>query len=276
MSESTVDIDALVAELLDEVISVILTVDELVTISHDLGLSMLLNGGLGVTVEEVDLESARRSLASKGLLVEHDSGPQLIAWLTLMADVVSDPILVFSLRREEPETRYEWMLFADQHLGVQQQVSEGGLIAWAPFKVENTMEVVTSALQLENLEAVSGGSFISTLGKLAQADLVAREGGHVGSILGLDDATQAYGASLSRPIGTSMLSFVNRSYTPPVSTDLVWTELADSGYWQLEFSSLEPPTDDTPVVVTSRSGRELFEQLVRVLPIDADAVLSEP
>jgi hypothetical protein len=276
MSEQTEDVDALLEELFESVTSMVLTVDELVAISHDLQLPSLLNGGLGVEVTDVNLESARRSLASKGLLTDDPEGPQLAPWLTLMADVVSDPILVFSMRREEPETRYEWMLFADQHLGVQQQVSEGGLIAWAPFRVESTIEIVCTALQLEHLESPSVGSFLSTLGNLAKADLAARDGADVSVVLGADTVAEVYGASLSHPVGTSMLSFVDRSQTPPTSSDLVWTELADSGYWQLEFSSASAPTDDTPVTVTQRSGRDLFEQIVRALPIDPEAALSEP
>ncbi len=255
----------------DEIVStiehVMLTVDELVTLSVDLELPIVLDGGLDVRRESVDAEAARRSLGSKGFVVETGSGPQLAPWLTMMADVASDPLVVIRMRRSKPDVAYEWTLFVDENLGVQQQVGDDGIIAWAPFAVGDVLAIVLDAMGIDGRELDGQPiSFDTRTELLLQLDAAAQSGDVASAPA--PGVLMAYITDLLLGYrSTSTLTIVDRTVEPGKVTDIAFAELG-SHFWELSF------LDDSTVHVSNQSGEMLTRSIVRALPIDEEAVFA--
>jgi hypothetical protein len=274
---SETEMEAFVEGLLLEPRSMVLTIDELVTVSLDLELDRVLADGLGFDIESVDRAAARRSLAARGLAVRtEDDETKLVDWFAYLVDVAADPLLMVSMRRETPAVSYEWTLFTDGNIGLQQQVDPAGLIAWATFSLDDTMELIVGALALENIDCLEAGSFTAPLSALAAADQAIDEisGAEASTTTGVLSAEAAYRQALPSGSGTSMISVLDRSVEPATAKELVWTELGESGYWTLDIPQLEDPAEDGMVIVTNRSGADMFRLLALLFPID-EAVLSD-
>jgi hypothetical protein len=257
------ELDSFASEIVASIELVMLTVDELVTLSIDLELPVILDGGLDVLPSAVDSEAARRSLASKGFVGEAEDGPQLAPWLTLMADVASDPLVMVRMRRIKPDVAYEWTLFVDEHLGVQQQVGEDGVIAWAPFAVGDLFHIIVDAMGVDGRELEGDAvSFETSASLLAELDAAA-DSGVASSVAGV---SPLYVSDLGRgSTSTSMLTIVDRTVDPAKVTDLVFAELS-ARFWELSFVA------GSNVRVTSRSGESLLRLIVSALPIDPEDV----
>ena len=264
---------SVIADLLENPAPLILTVDELVTVSADLGLDPILDGGLAIDPTTVDSPAARRSLMARGLVVASEDGEVgLRSDVDLLVSLVADPMLVVTMRRESPDVAYAWTLFTDGFIGVQQQVDSSGLIVWMPFKLDETLDLVIGALGPENIDSAGVGSFESTSALLAAADQMASQVGQQQGSATSSVAERTYVHGLGDGRGTSMISVLNRSVEPPQRHELIWTHLGESGYWTLDIADLDQPDADVPVTVTNRNGAEVFRLLAMLFPIDETAL----
>jgi hypothetical protein len=261
------DLEELASDIIGSIEHITLTVDELAVISMDLQLPSLLDGGVEFDLGVVDAEAARRSLMSKGCVVTTDAGMQLAPWLTMMADVASDPFAIVRMKRTRPDVDYEWTLFVNQYLGVQQQSSDDGLVAWAPFEVGDLFEIIVEAMGIDD-RVVQGEpiSFTTAAAVLEALDQASLEDSFGASSAGIP---AGYLADLKSGGSTSLMTIVDRTNEPPHITDVVWAELGDR-YWELRF----PETPGADVQVTSQSGKALAEQILRALSIDPAEVFT--
>ena len=263
--------------LLANIGAVELTVDELASIGEDLGLAI----GFAVAADQAPAGepslAARRSLASKQFLHEVDDGWALAPWLEMMVDTVVEPLLVIKARRTSESETYEWSFFLDSLLGVQQQVSQSGLVAWAPFEPGNLLDLLFDAGQLGNrpLETL-GESFTIPLSLLRTVDQARGSGDDDGALEILDRAgvgeavRSAYVTSLRGCApNSSMFSVLDRTVQPPRLVDLSWIDVGVGGFWRIDIA---PDPSTSPMVTVSHcDGSSLAQALAALLPKNDDS-----
>jgi hypothetical protein len=264
---SDADLEELAGDIVRSIEHITLTVDELAVISMDLQLPSTLDGGVEFDIATLDADAARRSLLSKGCVRATDAGIQLAPWLTMMADVASDPFAMIRMRRTRPDVDYEWTLFVNQYLGVQQQSSEDGLVMWAPFEVGDVFEIIVEAMGID-LREIEGEPTSFSIPATVLETLDQESGGDTFGSSAAGVPTE-YLADLKVGGSTSMMTIIDRSTEPPRITDVVWAELSDR-YWKLDF----PEISGADVQVTKQSGRALAEQILRALSIDPAGVFA--
>jgi hypothetical protein len=253
-----------VNEIIREIDHVLLTVDELATISTDLALPIVLDGGIESDGRQVDHEAARRSLASKGLVLDTEIGTQLAPWLTVMADTASDPLLLVRMRRTSREISFEWTLFVDHLLGVQQQSGADGVVMWAPFPVADVSELIVEALILEPTAVAAPISFKASFETLSRIDSFV--GAHRDLVL-LDfpGVPEQYLAAVVSPGNTTLnIGVLDRTIEPPALHELSWACL-NGEYWEMKPSDAANVYQST-VTITLRSGDDLLRQILTFFP----------
>jgi hypothetical protein len=251
-------------EILREVDHMLLTVDELATISIDLGLPIALDGGLDLNEAVIDHEAARRSLASKGLVLATEAGTELAPWLTLMADTASDPLLLVRMSRTTPEVSFEWTLFADHLIGVQQQSGADGVVMWAPFPVADVTDLIVDALNIEHVEITEPISFEASLETLSRIDALVGERIEVSGSDFPGIPSSYLSAVVGKDNSTLNIGVLDRTLEPPELHELSWAVL-DGQYWEMKpFEVLgdTPPT----LTMTLRSGEDILRQILSFFP----------
>jgi hypothetical protein len=258
------DMALAVDAILREVDHVLLTVDELVTISVDLALPITLDGGVEFEGRQIDHEAARRSLASKGLVLDTDEGTELAPWLTLMADTASDPLLVIRMRRTKPEVSYEWTLFVDHLLGVQQQSGTDGVVMWAPFPVADVTDLVVDALILEPREISQAIAFEAPFESLARIDQLVGEHKEL-SPSDFPGIPSRYLAAVAGTDNSTLnIGVLDRTVEPPLLHELSWTAMGHE-YWEMKTSD-ELNGAPATLTMTLRSGEDILRQILSFFP----------
>jgi hypothetical protein len=260
--------DAELAHFVDEILRdidhVMLTVDELATISIDLALPVVLDGGIESESRTIDHEAARRSLASKGLVLDTELGTELAPWLTLMADTASDPLLLVRMRRTSPEISFEWTLFVDHLLGVQQQSGADGVVMWAPFPVVDVSDLIVEALTLEPTSIDAPVSFDASFETLTRIDSLVGERNELSSadFPGIPDRYLSGVAASGN--ATLNIGVLDRTVEPPRLHELSWAAL-NGEYWEIKPSDAANLYQSI-VTITLRSGEELRRQILSFFP----------
>jgi hypothetical protein len=253
-----------VDEILREIDHVILTVDELAAISTDLALPIVLDGGIESDGRAIDHEAARRSLASKGLVLDTELGTELAPWLTLMADTASDPLLLIRMRRTSRETSFEWTLFVDHLLGVQQQSGADGVVMWAPFPVSDVSDLIVEAVALEPTQISVPLSFEASFEVLAGLDAIVGAHSEL-SVAEFPGIPERYLAAVSSPGNTTLnIGVLDRTVEPPQLHELSWAAL-NGEFWEIRPSDTANVYQST-VTITLRSGEELLRQILSFFP----------
>ena len=260
----------LIDQVLTQVGSIRLSIDELVTLSSDLDLTEPLGGDLGIPSGTIEQEGARRSLLSKQFLVEGQGGGlELQPWFTLLADAVAEPLLVVRMRRAYLDHYFEWTVFLDGRLGVQQQVGSDGIVTWAPFGAEQLVDIMFDALEVGHTSDPQFGSFASTIGELTEWESADPDLMH-DSI-----AAEEYCRGLRSPQRTtSMVVVIDKTAGDIASSrDLAWLNLGDEGCWLLRCQDEGVPQASSSVDVERVGSRRLAEEVLSLLPLDASEVM---
>jgi hypothetical protein len=246
-----------------------LTVDELGALTIDLGLNDPLGGDLGLPSAAVDIDASRRSLLSKSLLEVEEGVLSLAPWFNLMVDAVSRPLLEVRMRRVHRDVQYEWTLFLDSRLGVQQQTGGDGVVVWAPFGAEHLVDIMFDAVGVRELSADITAQFETTIGQLNEWEDPHSDGAD--GPTGADRYRQGL-RSVDRY--TSMLVVIDQSDPAEMkSADLAWLDLASDGRWIVEVTGAGPPDADMPAVVTSVATEEVVRRVLALLPLDPEEVM---
>jgi hypothetical protein len=168
------------------------------------------------------------------------------------------------MHRTTPEVSFEWTLFVDHLLGVQQQSGADGVVMWAPFPVADVTDLIVDALNIEHVEIKERASFEASLETLSRIDALVGErievsasdfpgipAGYLSAVVGKDNSTLNIGV-------------LDRTIEPPELHELSWAVLGGQ-YWEMKpFESLDG-TSPT-LTMTLRSGEDILRQILSFFP----------
>jgi hypothetical protein len=262
--------EELVAEILSTLGAIKLTVDELATLTRDLDLPDPLGGEFGVSTATVDTEAARRSLLAKGFAELEEGSLALAPWFTLLTNAVSEPLLSVRMKRVLRDVNYEWTLFLDGRIGVQQQTGGDGVVLWAPFCAEHLVDIIFDALSVTGESPAPGAdllSFSTTMGSVNEWE----EG--FGERFDADTAQGRYQAGLDvADRASSMIVVADFQKEEPVVKDLAWLDLSRFGRWMISIPDGLPEAT-SEVTVSELDTKSLVQAVLSLLPIDAAEVM---
>jgi hypothetical protein len=259
----------LVAEILANVGAIKVTVDELATLTRDLDLLEPLGGEFGLSTATVDTEAARRSLLAKGFAELEEGSLALAPWFTLLTNAVTEPLLSVRMKRVLRDVNYEWSLFLDGRIGVQQQTGGDGVVLWAPFGAEHLVDIIFDALSVTKGHAPGEKllSFTTTMGSVNEWE----EG--FGERFNADTPQGRYQSGLEvADRASSMIVVADFQNEQPIVRDLAWLDLGESGRWLISVGEGIPEAT-SEVTVSELDTKSLVRAVLALLPIDASEVM---
>ena len=268
--------DALRQFVLDSVDVIWLTTEEISAIASDLDLqfSFAFIGDASGPVETK--ASARRSLASKGLVQDQSGELCLQPWFQVVVSVVTSPVIVVRVEHKDGPDHYEWTFFVDHLLGLQQQASDDGVVAWSPFDQSDLPSLLFEAGALRDTKVSSlfdvNASFNTDLvsaidDAIVKGDLL--DAAEMLCAAGVDQrfANAYVGASADSRKGSALVVHDAR-HEPALVTEIRWLELGEGQYVQVSAS----PADGSNLRLRSIAGMDIATQIAQAVGVETDGL----